>query len=234
MRTIRRPGLLLFASLAAALASAQTSVSEADRNAIQALAAKYSETLFSCDAEGYADLFVPETGYFASGFRGRMLGRQRLIELVESERHCIAPEAGGRAGGTNVPPVMLERTADGLRGLIDLGSAEYQDQYRMTSDGWRFASRTVLLAAEKAAGLDAAGLLAIQLLTRPEPGDYYTADVNDTPRLLVSGVAVSVDDGKVTGRAYLKDGSSIDEVYERSDSGDWRIVSSMAVAPEGP
>ena len=46
----------------------------------------------------------------------------------------------------------------------ELGTAEYQDEYVKTAQGWRFASRTVIIAAEKAAGLDARGMLAIQRL----------------------------------------------------------------------
>ena len=44
---------------------------------------QYAQALSGCRAAEFADLFVPETGYFASGFRGLMVGRERLIALVE-------------------------------------------------------------------------------------------------------------------------------------------------------
>jgi hypothetical protein len=72
-------------------AQAQSALAPEDEAAIEALTARYAEALGSCDATGFADLFVPETGYFASGFRGQMVGRERLIALVESERHCNLP-----------------------------------------------------------------------------------------------------------------------------------------------
>lgn len=218
----------------AGVSRAQTSISAEDRNAIRQLSTSYLRALFGCDAEAYADLFAPETGYFASGFRGRMVGRDQLIALVESEPHCLEPGDSAPRAGTDAPKVVLEVTRGGVRGTADLGTAEYQDEYSKTPEGWRFASRTVILPAEKAAGLDAAGLLAIQRLDRPELGNYYTPDSNGIERLLVSGVAVSVDGGEVTGRAYLKTGGHIDEVYEKLASGEWRIVSSVAVPPEAP
>jgi hypothetical protein len=39
-----------------------------DRAAIQALVASYARALADCRADDFAALFVPETGYFASGF----------------------------------------------------------------------------------------------------------------------------------------------------------------------
>lgn len=66
--------------------------------------AQYAQALSGCRAAEFADLFVPETGYFASSFH--MVGRERLIALVESERQCVAPTGKtqatrpGRSGGT--------------------------------------------------------------------------------------------------------------------------------------
>src|SRR5215831_11570199 len=62
-----------------------------DKAAIQSLVSSYAAALGQCRAEEFADLFVPQTGSFLSGFRGRMVGRDKLIALVQSERHCIAP-----------------------------------------------------------------------------------------------------------------------------------------------
>jgi hypothetical protein len=213
--------------------AAQTPLTETDRAEIQALMAKYSEALAGCRAEDYANLFVPESGYFASGFRGVMAGHERLVELVDSERHCRAPAGSPQAQRPgNVPTVVIDLADGHVRGVADLGAAEYQDEYAKTPDGWRFASRTVIIAAEKEAGLDAGDLHAIhELAGGDELGDHYGADDNGV-RLLTTGVSLSVADGRVTGRAYLKDGGYNDEVYERADSGQWRISSSTYVAAE--
>ncbi len=193
---------------------------------------QYAQTLAGCRAAEFADLFVPETGYFASGFRGRMVGREELIALVQSERQCIAPAgtaAGGRSGGVSVPTLSLDVTAGGVRGIAKLGTAEYQDEYVKTPQGWRFASRTVIMASEKAAGLDSSGILAIQRLGGDKLGDHYEPDKNGVPRLQTSGVKVSVSGDQVTGRGYLKDGTYFDAVYEKAGPGEWRVKSSGPV-----
>ncbi len=230
----------LFAALvivpAAALGQASQNLTSADRAAIQSLVASYAKALGQCQAEEFADLFVPGTGWFASGFRGRMVGREKLIALVQSERHCLAPPTGStpaaRPGGTNGPTVEIETTASGARGVANLGTAEYQDEYTKTAAGWRFASRTVILGTEKAAGIEAPDLLAIERLGGSALGDDYEADQNGgKPRLLTSGVRVSVSGNDVKGRAFLKDGGYNDEVYEKIAPGQWRVKSSVHVAP---
>jgi hypothetical protein len=216
---------------AAAAAQAPTSLSADDRNAIQGLMASYARALGECRAEDFADLFVPETGWFASGFRGHMTGRERLVKLVQSERHCIAPAAAGagRPGGANGPTVTIEPTPTGARGVANLGTAEYQDEYAKTADGWRFASRTVIVAPEKAAGIDARELLAIGRLGGAALGDYYEADANGVQRLMTSGIRVTVSGTEVKGRAFLKDGGYDEQVYEKVGPGNWRVKSSTHV-----
>lgn len=202
-----------------------------DAAAIQALVTSYARALGECRAGDFADLFVPGTGYFASGFRGHMVGRDSLVALVESERHCAAPAAAApRPGGTNGPTVTLEATAGGARGVAELGTAEYEDEYTRTAEGWRFASRTVIIAAEKAAGLDARELLAIHALGGDALGDYYEADASGVSRLMTSGVRVSVSGDVVNGRAFLADGGYRDEVYVKLGPGRWRVQSSVHVA----
>ena len=205
-----------------------------DRAAIQALVASYARTLGECRAEDFAGLFVPETGSFASGFRGRMVGRERLVALVQSERHCIAAAGAGAAArpGGNAPTVVLEAGPSSVRGVANLGTAEYQDEYTKTPAGWRFASRTVIIAAEKTAGIDAAELLAIGRLGGAELGDHYEADQNGVQRLMTSGVRVGVAEAGVTGRAFLRAGGYNDQVYEKVGPGQWRVKSSVFV-PEG-
>lgn len=215
---------------------AQAPVTAEDTQAIQALAAGYLRTLGGCDAGGFADLFVPETGYFSSGFRGQIAGREGLIGLVESERHCNqAPGTAARPGSGNAAPVVqLEARADGVYGVVDLGPqvGQYEDRYSKTPAGWRIASRTVVTKAELDAGLSAADLAAINALGGPSPGNRYAGEGSER-RLLSTGVVISVADGKVSGRAYQADGSYFDDVYERGQDGAWRIQSRVHVPADG-
>jgi hypothetical protein len=225
---------LVLGCAASARAQRAASVSPDDTAAIQALVSGYARALSACAAEDFADLFMPDTGYFASGFRGHVVGRQRLIALVQSERHCTAPAGAppaARPGGSTGPTPVLAATAGGVRGVADLGAAgQYQDEYVKTPAGWRFASRTVLTPAEKAAGLDAAALLAIWRAGGAELNDFYVADASGAKRFRTSGVAISVAGGKITGRVYQKDGSYFDDVYEQTAPGQWRVVTRTRVA----
>jgi hypothetical protein len=211
-----------------------------DTAAIQALVASYARTLMACQAQEYANLFAPGTGSFASGFRGRMVGQERLAKLVESERHCTAPPPGGptaapRPGGADGPTAVLEVTPTGVRGVAALGGAgQYEDEYVKTPNGWRFQSRTVITPAEKAAGLDAADLLAIWRLAGADMIDFYSPDQNGVPRLRTSNVAVNIVNGEVTGRAFAKDGGYFDDVYEKVARGQWRIKSRIKVNTPPP
>lgn len=240
---IRACGFLLVALCLSASASAQVPapLTPDDKTAMQALVSGYARALSGCDAEAYADLFASGVGSFASGFRGRVVGRERLIALVQSERHCITPAPAGaapaaRPGGTNGPTVVLEATPTGARGIADLGRAgQYQDDYVKTPTGWRILSRTVLTPAEKAAGLDAGEMSAIWRAAGADFADYYVPDANGVKRLRTSGVAIGVADGAVTGRAYLRDGGYYDDVYEKVAPGQWRIKSRTRVAaPTAP
>src|SRR5215471_6404632 len=64
-------------------------LTDQDKSEIQALVTGYARALGNCAASEYADLFAPDMGYFASGFRGQVAGRVRLIAMVQSERQCI-------------------------------------------------------------------------------------------------------------------------------------------------
>src|SRR5947207_2076496 len=82
---------MVAALLLSSSAFAQTpALTSEDKTAIQALVTGYARALAACNAEEYADLFAPDTGYFASGIRGQVVGRERLIALVQSERQCTA------------------------------------------------------------------------------------------------------------------------------------------------
>jgi len=206
------------------------SVKPEDRAEIEALVARYAEALGTCDAAGFADLFDAESGFFASGFRGHIVGRAKLMELVDSERHCRPakpdqPQPQRRSMG--VPTVTLRVDSGHVYGVADLGGAgQYQDEYVRTAQGWRFAARSVLTPGELAAGLDAGDLEAIQGLSADMAlADHYAPDDNGVERFLSSGVVISVDAGTVRGRAYLDDGSHYDDVYDETMPGKWQIQS---------
>ena len=216
-----------------AMAQAQNLTAE-DKAAIQELTASYLKSLSACKAEEFADLFVPDTGSFASSFRGRMVGREKLILLVQSERHCTGEQpARPGAGGANPPSVAIEATKAGAKGVVSLGAAEYEDEYKKTSRGWRIASRTVVGRAEKTAGLDAREMLAIQKLAGAKASDYYEPDPKGVSRLLTSGVRIAAKDNEVMGRVFLKGGGYDDEVYEKTAPGQWRVKASTHVPPKG-
>jgi hypothetical protein len=133
--------VVVLALAAPALAQQPASISQDDATAIQALVSSYARALGGCRAEEFADLFAPDKGYFASGFRGQIAGRERLIALVQSERHCTAPAGttpAARPGGSSGPTVAVEVTASGVRGIADIGAAgQYQDEYVKTENGRR-------------------------------------------------------------------------------------------------
>jgi hypothetical protein len=233
-------------------ARAQTNLTAQDRVEIQDLSAKYARLLGSCAAEEYADLFAPDGGYFASNIRGEVVGRERLIALVRSERHCTNPappagttgaapappaNAGGRANTEPrpVPTVSIEITSTGPIGRADLGAkvGQYDDEYVKTSKGWRFKSRTVMTAAELAAGLTVKDARAIRRLAGSDLGqfeDVYVAGTDGVKRFRASGVALGLSADGVTGRAYLKNGNGhYEDVYVKTAEGDWRFKSRVHV-----
>jgi hypothetical protein len=211
---------------------AQQVVTDQDKNEIQALVTSYARALGSCAANEYADLF--DKGYFASGFRGHVAGRARLIAMLQSERQCInASGATQLTRPLNGPTVVLNVTPTGVYGVADLGSAgRYEDEYVKTTKGWRFASRTVITPAEQAAGLNAAAMLAIRrLASGPQDADEFWASGQDgVKRFRSAGVVIGVSAGTVTGRVYLKDGGYYDDVYERTAQGNWRFNSRSYVS----
>jgi len=204
-----------------------------DKADIQGLVTGYAKALGSCAANDYADLFG-DTGYFASGFRGQVAGRERLIAMVQSERQCItAPGTAPAARPGNGPTVVIDVTPSAVRGIADLGAAgAYEDEYVKTPKGWRFAARTVITPAEKAAGLDAKEMLAIRhLASGPNDAeDFWAPGQDGVKRFRSSGVVLIVTAGVVTGRVYLKDGGYYDDVYEKTAQGHWRFKSRAYVA----
>jgi hypothetical protein len=226
--------------LVAGSAGAQTNLTAQDRVEIQDLSAKYARLLGSCAAEEYADLFAPDGGYFASNIRGEVVGRDRLMALVRSERHCTnpTPAAGtpsAPATSRPVPTVSIEITSTGPIGRADLGAkvGQYDDEYVKTSKGWRFKSRTVMTAPELAAGLTVKDARAIRRLAGSDLGqfeDVYVAGTDGVKRFRASGVALGLSADGVTGRAYLKNGNGhYEDVYVKTAEGDWRFKSRVHV-----
>jgi SnoaL-like protein len=217
--------------------SAQQTLTAQDRAEIQELSAKYAKALGSCAAEDYADVFVPGTGYFASNIRGEVVGRERLIALVQSERHCTSSAAQAAAGPRAVPMVVVESDAKGVTGRADLGAAGYYaDEYIKTPKGWRIKARTVITGQEKAANITVQDTIAIRRLAGTDLGlfdDIYVAGPDGVKRFRTSGVALGLSPEGVTGRALLKnDGGYYEDVYVRTQQGGWRFKSRVYVAAD--
>ena len=217
-----------------------------DRTEIQDLVTRYARALGSCAAEEYADLFASGGGYFFSSIRGEVSTRERLILLVQSERHCNPtanpanpnPIPAGRANNPNVstaagrantgPIVTIESSPEGARGTASLGNAgAYEDVYIKTPKGWRFKARTVITPPEAAARLTAEDFAEIRRLAGNDRGQFDDVYV-DTPngkRFRSSGVAFGLVPEGVKGTAYLRnDGGHYDDVYVRTANG-WRFKS---------
>lgn len=138
--------LLLGSSLAA-----QGALTPRDVQEIERLSATYGERLAACDASGFADLFASD-GAFVSGFRGRMQGRAKLVELVESERHCRSENRVPLQGPRTLPRLTVEASPNGARATGVLpGVGQYEDTYVKTAGGWRFQVREFVTTQEAAA-----------------------------------------------------------------------------------
>ncbi len=124
-------------------------LSDSDRAQIQQLSARYAQTLAACAAADYAGLFAPD-GYFESGFRGKVQGTDKLIELVRSERHCTG--AGSRPASP-APTAEITPSATGATGVVKLPNdgGAYEDVYVKTADGWKFKARSYWTSKELAA-----------------------------------------------------------------------------------
>jgi SnoaL-like domain len=223
---------LLAATLAQARPDGVVTLTDRDRGEIQELVTHYARALSSCAAEEYADLFAPTTGSFASGIRGDIIGREKLIALVQSEPHCITTPAG-RAGGAG-PTVVITSSADGVTGVADLGNAgHYEDVYVKTPKGWRFQSRNVITRQEQqVASFTAKDFIALRKLSGSDQGQFEDV-YRDTPvgkRLRSSGVVITATADGAAGKAYLRDGGHYDDVYARGANG-WRFKSRTYVAP---
>jgi hypothetical protein len=235
---------------ARAQARAPTELTAEDRAAIQDLGARYARALSTCAAEDYADLFASPGGYFGSGSRGELIGRDRLIALVRSEPRCAnatADAAGNTAGPSSGsgPAVTIGQSAEGVTGktMVGTGGGFYEDVYVKTPAGWRFKSRNVLSASEASLKLTIQDFMAIRRLAGDDGNhfdDVYTDSASAphssaTPgarpgRLLrASGLVITATPEGATGKAFLRNGGgSYEDVYVRTANG-WRFKSRVYV-----
>jgi hypothetical protein len=207
-------------------------LSAQDGRDIQELVNQYARALGSCAAEKYADLFAPDAFFFSS-LRGEVTGRDRLIALVRSERHCNQPASTNAAaarssGPVNGPAVVAEPSPEGAVGKASLGGAgRYEDIYIKTSAGWRFKARTVITPQEDAAKVTSRDFSELCRLAGNHLGQFDDVYL-ETPqgrRFRSSGVVFALLPDGIKGTAYLKDdGGRYEDVYVRTERG-WRFKS---------
>lgn len=135
-----------------------------DYLAIQQLVSKYAYAIDECTNRGYdyADLYTAD-GTFATSRNGKILntfaGRERLAEAARGGmpdckdvpwagivhmlvNHVIEPAPGGATGRVYLIAIGL----DGDPHKVE-AQGRYEDVYVKTAQGWRFKSRTHVLAA---------------------------------------------------------------------------------------
>jgi hypothetical protein len=173
-------------ALTLATAAAQSPLTQKDQDEIKALSANYATNLGTCQADAYAGLFAAD-GIFYSGFRGNIQGRDQLVALVKSERHCQpgAERPARPGGGAGAPALQYSaieaRTGGGAKMVVTLpnNGGVYEDVYAKTSAGWRFLNRSYYTPGElkaRASGkrtLPPQDVLDIQQLVARYP---YTLD----------------------------------------------------------
>ena len=226
--------------LAPAAASAQqksgalSNLTDKDRAEMQSLVTHYAVALGTCAAEEYADLFAAPDGYFASGPRGHIAGREKLIALVKSERHCNDKSI---RRPTNGPTAVVEAAPGGAAGktISGPGGGHYEDTFVKTSQGWRFKSRSFISAQEEKANLTSQDFIEIRRLAGNDAGRYEDVysngpEGNAGKQLRSSGVVIAPAPDGATGKVFLRgDGGHYEDVYVKGSSG-WRFKSRTYVA----
>jgi hypothetical protein len=147
-------------SLCSAVVSARqgSTLTAQDRAEIQELVARYQSALTTCASQEYASLFVPDGVFISDDFRGKrhremygpnggkLVGRAKLAELVDTEDFCIDKSQRRASSSGTPPPVVLVPAPGGARGTIELANnGRYEDEYVRTSNGWRFKVRKVVM-----------------------------------------------------------------------------------------
>jgi hypothetical protein len=169
-----RIAAVLVAAASLAAEDRPTPLTAKDRADIQQLAVEYGRALGMCAAEDYARLFEPD-GTFASGPRGSVRGRDRLMALVESERHC---NGTGDKRARPAPAMEIDAAPGGAvgKGVLGPDGTYVDDTCVKTKGGWRFKLRQVITGSEKAARLAGDDFQAIRRLAgdgSPDFGDVY-------------------------------------------------------------
>ena len=157
-------GVLALFVVPLAAAAQQPALTPQDHLAIQQLVSKYAYAIDECTNKGYdyADLYTSD-GTFRTSRNGKILntfaGRERLAEAARGgmpdckdvpwagivhlmANHVIEPSPGGATGKVYLIAIGL----DGVPGKVE-AQGRYEDEYVRTPRGWRFKSRTHVLAA---------------------------------------------------------------------------------------
>ena len=172
--TPRRTTLAVLATAAmmlavplAAGAQGKASLTPQDYIDIQQLVAKYAYAIDECTNKGYdyADLYTPD-GSFGTSRNGkpgtRWVGRERLADAARGGmpdckdvpwagivhmlvNHVIEPAPDGATGKVYLIAIGI----DGEPGKVE-AQGRYDDVYVKTAQGWRFKSRTHVLAPNQA------------------------------------------------------------------------------------
>ena len=183
-------------ALGLASLAGQAPLTQKDKDDIQALSAAYAANLGTCKAGDYAGLFTAD-GSFYSGFRGNIQGRDQLVALVKSERHCQpgAAQPARPGGGSGAPALQfgaIEARPGGAKATVTLPNSggAYDDAYAKTAAGWRFQNRSYFTPAELKAR--ASGQLSLA------PQDVL--DIQE----LVARYPYTLDNGGEGGRALAE------------------------------
>lgn len=158
-----RWALLLTLAVVSPARAQQATLTPQDYLDIQQLVSKYAYAIDECTDKGYdyADLYVPD-GAFLTSRNGKILnrfeGRERLAEAARGGmpdckdvpwagivhmlvNHVIDPAPGGAKGKV----YLIAIGVDGDPGKVE-AQGRYEDLYVKTPNGWRFKSRTHVLA----------------------------------------------------------------------------------------
>lgn len=220
-------------------------LTDQDRDEIQALSVSYQRALLGCRADEYADLFATPGGYFGSSSRGEVRERHALVEMVLSYDRCHAAQPPNVSEGRRPPSQAIEPAPEGARARItnSPGGGYYDDVYVKTPKGWRFKSRNVVSDAEAAAGLTTQDFIEIRQLAGDDHGHYenlYGDQQHIAPRGITrgpdrfrsSGLRLTPAAEGVRGLAYLRDnGGRYEDLYVKTPAG-WRIKERIYVPPD--
>ncbi len=129
-------------------ANEAVSIKPADRLEIHELAARYGMVIDDRDWEGLAKVFTEDAVFRLEGFGAgdtRVEGLAAIRAYMAAARHPVAHHVTNVVIDTNETGVTLRSKIVGTLDKGRAGSADYRDQLRRTSSGWRIAERAVAL-----------------------------------------------------------------------------------------